>query len=119
MVIGDLDNDTRMDIVVINNRTNTISVFFGYGNGSFAGQITYSTSNDSGPYSVAPSDFNNHGYMDIIVLNRNLINFRFLLGLGNSFFSSQRTFFNRQHLFSIGYCLYHLTWYPLLKCPCD
>ncbi|CAF4302912.1 unnamed protein product, partial [Rotaria sordida] len=42
VAVGDLNNDTRLDIVTNNYRDNTVSVLLGYGNGFFANQMTYS-----------------------------------------------------------------------------
>ena len=43
IVTGDFNNDTQLDLVTINSGTNCVSVFLGYGNGSFQEQITYSS----------------------------------------------------------------------------
>jgi hypothetical protein len=69
VAVGDFNNDTRLDIVVTNYDSNSVSILLGYGNGSFADQITYSTGNY--PYSVAVGDFNNDTELDIVVTNRN------------------------------------------------
>ena len=58
-VIGDFNNDDRMDIGVANSGTHNIGIFLGYGNISFANQTIYSTGSYSSPYSIAAGDFNN------------------------------------------------------------
>ena len=40
---GDFNNDSLLDIVITNAGTNNIGVFLGYGDGSFAAIVTYST----------------------------------------------------------------------------
>ena len=35
IAVSDLNNDTQLDIVVVNSKANNLGVFFGYGNGSF------------------------------------------------------------------------------------
>ena len=47
IAVGDLNNDSRLDIVVTNFWTNSISVFLGFGDGTFMNQTTYSTGTDS------------------------------------------------------------------------
>ena len=49
IVVGDFNNDNHSDIAVTNSGTNNIAIFLGYGNGSFANMITYSTGNGSNP----------------------------------------------------------------------
>ena len=63
--VGDLNNDGQMDIVVANFGTNNIGIFLGYGNGSFDTMITYSTGDESAPYSIAVADVNNDNRTDI------------------------------------------------------
>jgi hypothetical protein len=48
--VGDLNNDNRTDIVISDTGYNTLSVFIGYGNGTFATIKTYSTGDLSSPY---------------------------------------------------------------------
>ncbi|CAF1040379.1 unnamed protein product [Rotaria sordida] len=90
LAIGDFDNDTRMDIVVANNGYNNIGVLLGYGNGSFAKQITYSIG--FRPISLAVGDFNKDNQLDIIVICSNDINVRIFLGHGNGSFTNQVTY---------------------------
>ena len=69
IAIGDFNNDTHSDIVVANNGTNNIMVLFGSGYGTFLGQITYFTGNNSQPCWVAVGDVNNDSRFDIVVAN--------------------------------------------------
>ena len=41
--LGDLNNDSHVDAVVVNFVSSTMSIFRGYGNGTFAPQVTIST----------------------------------------------------------------------------
>jgi hypothetical protein len=43
VAVGDSNNDIHLDIVVVNGRNNSISIFLGYGSDSFANQMPYST----------------------------------------------------------------------------
>jgi hypothetical protein len=85
---GDFNNDTQLDIVVANYDSDSISVFLGYGNGSFANQTTYSTGSNSLPYSVAVGDFNSDTILDIVVANYGTSHLDVLLGYGNGTFGN-------------------------------
>ncbi|CAF2608856.1 unnamed protein product [Rotaria sp. Silwood2] len=100
VAVGDLNNDSRLDIVVGNAGSNNVSVFFGYGNGSFTNQITYSTGEM--PYSVAVGDINNDNRLDIIVTNYydNVVSI--LLGYGNGSFANQITCSTGQFPYSVA-----------------
>ncbi|CAF3745768.1 unnamed protein product [Rotaria sp. Silwood1] len=89
---GDFNNDNQMDIVIANNGTNNIVILLGFGNGSFANQIIYSTGIESQPKSIAIGDLNNDKNMDIIVANSGSNNIGIFLGLGNGTFRNQITF---------------------------
>jgi len=65
-------------MVVANHIVSNIDIFFGYGNGSFANQMTYSTGSD--PSSVAVGDFNYDTPLDIVVANENINSVSVLLG---------------------------------------
>ncbi|CAF4519304.1 unnamed protein product, partial [Rotaria magnacalcarata] len=45
ITVSDFNNDSFLDIAVANNLGNNIGIFLGYGNGTFAPQIVYSTGN--------------------------------------------------------------------------
>ncbi|CAF1540953.1 unnamed protein product [Rotaria sp. Silwood1] len=87
VAVGDFNNDSQLDIVVVNQNDNTVSVLLGYGNGSFANQATYSTG--SHPQFVAVGDFNNDTLLDIIVINWDDNTMSVLLGYGNGIFTNQ------------------------------
>ncbi|CAF3309388.1 unnamed protein product [Rotaria socialis] len=96
ITVADFNNDTRLDIVVANSASGNISIFLGYGNGSFANQTTYSTERDSYPYFVAVVDFNNDTTLDIVVVNQGSNSLGTFLGYGDGTFSSMT-------LISMGY----------------
>ena len=85
--VADLNKDQILDIVVANRGTNDVGVLFGYGNGSFANQITYRTGSNSAPYHIAVADFNNDSSLDIAVANHDSNNLCLLLGHGNGSFA--------------------------------
>ncbi|CAF3577317.1 unnamed protein product [Rotaria sp. Silwood1] len=68
-MIGDLNKDNHPDIITINSKHDSISVIMGYGNGTFAPQLNYSTGNSSRPSAVVIGDFNNDNRSDLLVTN--------------------------------------------------
>ena len=87
LVVGDLNNDDKLDIVVANYGTNNVGVFLGHGDGTFAIQIIFSTGIHSHPYSIAIGNLNNDTYLDIVVANYGTNNVGVLLGYGNGTFA--------------------------------
>ena len=81
--VGDFNNDNHLDITVANSGTNTIGIFLGNGNGTFAQQQTYSTGNYSSPVSLAVGDFNNDTHLDVVVANSQSSTIGIFLGYGN------------------------------------
>ncbi|CAF1308417.1 unnamed protein product, partial [Adineta steineri] len=92
ITIGDFNNDKQLDIVVANYLGRNIGIFFGYGNGSFSSQQTYSTGQDSSPISVVASDVNGDKVLDIIVANYDMNNIGILFGYSNISFSLQYSY---------------------------
>ncbi|CAF1562361.1 unnamed protein product [Rotaria sp. Silwood1] len=66
VAVGDLNNDNHPDIVSANYNSNNIGVLIGFGNGSFADVVLYSTGTSSNPISVAIGDVNNDNQLDIV-----------------------------------------------------
>ncbi len=92
VAVGDFNKDNHLDLAVANSGAGNIGILLGYGNGTFASQITYPTGLDSNPYSVAVGDFNNDTLLDIAVANYGTNNIGILLGYGNGSFASQIIF---------------------------
>ncbi|CAF1654098.1 unnamed protein product, partial [Adineta ricciae] len=88
----DFNNDTLMDIVVVNSGTNNIGIFFGRANGTFTEQTTFSTGVGSQPSSIAVADLNNDGYLDIVVSNYGSHTIGILFGNANGTFRDQITY---------------------------
>ena len=93
MVVGDLNNDTRLDLTVTNSGSNTVSILLGYGDGSFVNQTTNPTG--SVPVSVAVGDFNNDTRLDLVVANLNSFTVSILLGQSNLVFWYQTSLVTR------------------------
>jgi hypothetical protein len=90
--IADFNNDSRLDIAVANALSYNVGILLGYGNGTFATMLTYSTGYRSFPVAVASGDFNKDGRRDIAVTNRDTTNVGVLLGYGDGRFSNQVTY---------------------------
>ncbi len=62
---GDIDNDTRADLLVITREAQELSVVFGNGDGTFTGLTTLGFT--SGADRVEPLDLNNDGWLELAV----------------------------------------------------
>ena len=91
VAVGDFDNDARLDLVVANYATDSISIFFGLKDGTFSKPVRHSTGSGSAPYMVTVGDFNNDHQLDlaIAIFGRNSI--IVFLGGGNRTFVNQTT----------------------------
>ncbi|CAF1424753.1 unnamed protein product, partial [Rotaria sordida] len=88
LVVDDINKDDRLDVIVANSGTDNVGIFLGYGNGNFAGMMTFPTGIGSRPCSVAVADFNDDGRLDIVVINIGTNNIGFLYGYGNGSFAT-------------------------------
>ena len=86
IAVNDLNNDTQLDIVVVNHGSDNIGIFHGNVDGTFGKQITYSTGFGSRPLSVAIGDFDKDSHLDITVANNGTANVGIFLGNGDGRF---------------------------------
>jgi hypothetical protein len=91
--VGDFNNDGKADIAVVITNVDNVGILLGYGNGSFANQITYSMGLGTHPYWVAFGDFNNDRYLDMATANFDDITVSILLGYGNGSFATAIAYF--------------------------
>jgi Bacterial type II and III secretion system protein/FG-GAP-like repeat len=82
-----LRNNGIQDLIVANYSGNTISVFLGNGDGTFAAPVTYPTG--LGPVWIATGDFNNDGNVDLAVANKGANTVSILLGNGDGTFKAK------------------------------
>ena len=88
--IGDLNGDFKPDLVVVNSKSNTVSVFFNNGSGQFGTSIDYQIGNN--PYWVILNDFNNDNYLDIATSNFDSNSISILTNTGQGLFPSRRDY---------------------------
>jgi hypothetical protein len=84
--IADLNGDGKNDVVVSNKYDGDVSVFLGYGDGTFQTPVTYGTA--SFPSSVAIGDLNGDGKPDLAVANQTSSSVSVLLNNGNGTFQA-------------------------------
>lgn len=97
VVVGDFNNDGKLDLAVSNNSGNSVSVLLGNGDGTFQAPITTSVTTPGG---LAVGDFNHDGRLDLAVTNTGAsTQFGFtgntvtvLLGNGNGTFTASGSY---------------------------
>ena len=89
LVVADLNGDGKPDVAVVNNGYPhySVSVLAGNGDGTLANQQTFTVG--AGPYSIATSDLNGDGKLDLAIANLNGSTVSVLLGNGNGTFAAQ------------------------------
>jgi hypothetical protein len=95
---GDINNDNYLDIITANSKNDSISVFMGQGNGTFAAQKMYSTGYNSRPMAVIIDDLNNDNRLDFVVANAGTNNIGILLGFVYRSFHSPKTYSKKDAL---------------------
>jgi hypothetical protein len=98
VITCDINKDDRIDIISANSKSDSISIIMGYGNGTFAEQMIYSTGNGSHPYAIASGDFNNDTRLDLVIANEGTDSIGIILGYNYTSFQSQVTFSNNDSL---------------------
>jgi hypothetical protein len=84
VVTGDFNGDGKLDLVVSNIKSNTVSVLLGQGDGTFRQAVEFATGR--GPHGVAVADFDGDGHADIAVCNPRDDTIGILLGKGDGSF---------------------------------
>ena len=97
VAVDDFNNDTRLDIVVANSKSSDVSVLSGFVNIAFLKQMTLICDNGSQVRSFVVEDFNNDGYMDVVVAYFNTRKIGIFLGYGNISFSTQTIYSTDAH----------------------
>jgi hypothetical protein len=92
LVVGDLNNDNYLDLIVANGGTDTVGIFFGYDYTVFAKQTPCESGDFSNPNWVATGDFNKDGHLDIVSTLFGTDNAGVFLGYGNGTFTQMMTY---------------------------
>jgi len=86
VAVGDLNNDSILDLVIAQQIVNKITVYLGEGNGNFRHRIEHSTGIHSSPCMIQLGHFNNDSQLDIAVANFGSNNIALFYGFGNGSF---------------------------------
>ena len=79
VALGDVNGDGKLDLVVANGDSNTLTVMLGIGDGTFTAAAGSPVAVGSGPHSVALGDLNGDGKLDLVAANSLSINVTVLL----------------------------------------
>jgi hypothetical protein len=82
--VGDFNGDGKVDVAVINEGSNAVSVLLGDGNGTFKPAVNSPTG--AFPVGVAVGDFNGDGHLDLAVANSVSNSISVLMGNGDGTF---------------------------------
>ena len=92
VLVNDFNNDTKLDLLVVNRQSNELGILRGVGNGKFAKIVTFSADVINDPLAVDIMDFNNDDIVDIVVVNNGTNNLAVFLGFGNGSFQYETKF---------------------------
>lgn len=81
IAVGDLNNDARLDLVVVNSGTSNIGILLGQGDGRFSQQSIYTIGTNSSPVGLVLTDLNGDRVLDLVVSDHT--NHRLFVSLGN------------------------------------
>ena len=86
---GDLNGDGKIDLVIPNHGANTVTVFWGKGDGTFTRSST-DFATGTGPYAVTLADVDNDGKLNIVTANDASNSVSVLLNNGNKTFQTHQ-----------------------------
>jgi len=89
-VLGDFNNDGKLDLAATNVNDNTISVLLGNGDGTFQLQAAYASG--AFPIALASGDFNRDGNLDLVAGNAGAATISVYFGNGDGTFRPQQTY---------------------------
>ncbi len=90
VLTGVFTSSGHEDIAVVNSGTNSVSIFLGNGDGTFAAPTTLTTGNT--PMAIASGDFNADGNLDLVVANQGDNTVSIFLGNGDGTFKPGVTY---------------------------
>lgn len=95
VLIGDMNNDRKLDLVVSLARERAITVLEGKGNGQFGAALGTTTVADT-PSDMALGDLNGDGKLDVAVSSHDSYGVMLLIGNGKGGLSVDKTFLMKQ-----------------------
>jgi FG-GAP-like repeat/FG-GAP repeat len=98
MVVGDMNSDGNLDLVIANHQSPYITILLGNGKGGFrpAPNSPYDVHSEPHPHGVALGDFNGDGKLDVVTDSWGTNQIELLLGKGNGEIDP------RAHYFQVG-----------------
>ncbi len=87
---GDFAGNGRIDLAIANERSNTVSILMGNGDGTFQPPETLPVG--STPVAIVAGDFSGNGKVDLAVVNQGDSSVSILIGNGNGSFSAGPTY---------------------------
>src|SRR5580658_1135275 len=83
--------NTIVDLAVANQTAGTVSILHGNGDGTFTVEPTLTLPSGAGPTAIAVADFNDDGFADLAVVNKNANTVSIFLGNGDETFQTPPT----------------------------
>lgn len=90
VAIGNVDADPALDILALNARSSTISIFSGDGEGTFTPSGTVTTGTDTEPQDIALRDLDGDGDLDLVIANFTADTVSVRLGNGDGTFAADQ-----------------------------
>jgi Bacterial type II and III secretion system protein/FG-GAP-like repeat len=83
--------NTVVDLAVANQTAGTVSILHGNGDGTFTVEPALTLPSGAGPTAIAVADFNDDGFADLAVVNKNANTVSIFLGNGDETFQTPTT----------------------------
>ena len=83
--------NTIVDMAVANQTAGTVSILHGNGDGTFTAEPSLTLPTGAGPTAIAVGDFNDDGFADLAVVNKNANSVTIFLGNGDETFQTPVT----------------------------
>lgn len=92
IAVGDFNGDSKLDIAMVDQGSNSVSIFLGIGDGNFQASISTSILGTGAAKYAAAADFNKDGHLDLVISDQDSNHVVVLLGNGNGNFQGARNF---------------------------